>query len=369
MKQVNTLKLSFNWSFLGTLLLATSVSVATNTLHDKAEKASPTTSDETYVWDVTTNTLKKATFANLPISTPQQTAISSKANKSGAVLLWSEWANGTSFTTSSPAVQYGGKLYACIAPYTKTAGETPDTLTDYFAEVAGGSVTIAWPASDGKYYGAKDGAWADLSSVFAAPLGGDDNYVTDAEKIKLANLSGTNTGDQDLSGYALKANVLELTNTTAFTPDADYEPATKKYVDDSIVAGGSYTDEQAQDAWGALLSGGTQTGISVTYNDAGGTANFVVSESDPVFMAWDKSTGISITKSQVSDFGSYAPPLGADDNYVTDAEKVVIGNTSGINTGDQDISGKANVSCFADEASFNDVLAAFYSVLRFGFFE
>lgn len=31
----------------------------------------------------------------------------------------------------------------------------------------------------------------------------------------------------------------------------------------------------------------------------------------------------------------YAPALGADDNYVTDAEKVVIGNTSGTNTGDQ----------------------------------
>jgi hypothetical protein len=35
----------------------------------------------------------------------------------------------------------------------------------------------------------------------------------------------------------------------------------------------------------------------------------------------------------------YEPLKGADDNYVTDAEKVVIGNTSGTNTGDQDISG------------------------------
>ena len=31
---------------------------------------------------------------------------------------------------------------------------------------------------------------------------------------------------------------------------------------------------------------------------------------------------------------TYAPVLGADDNYVTDAEKVVIGNTSNTNTGD-----------------------------------
>jgi hypothetical protein len=53
------------------------------------------------------------------------------------------------------------------------------------------------------------------------------------DTVTFANLSGTNTGDQDLSGLALKSNVLELDNTTAFTPDADYEPATKKYVDDN----------------------------------------------------------------------------------------------------------------------------------------
>lgn len=40
----------------------------------------------------------------------------------------------------------------------------------------------------------------DLSSSFAAALGADDNYVTDAEKTKLANLSGTNSGDVTLAG-------------------------------------------------------------------------------------------------------------------------------------------------------------------------
>lgn len=37
----------------------------------------------------------------------------------------------------------------------------------------------------------------------------------------------------DLQDYALKSNVLELDNTDVFIPDADYEPATKKYVDDN----------------------------------------------------------------------------------------------------------------------------------------
>ncbi len=43
----------------------------------------------------------------------------------------------------------------------------------------------------------------DHEGVYAPVLGEDDNYVTDAEKTKLSNLSGENTGDQDLSGYSL----------------------------------------------------------------------------------------------------------------------------------------------------------------------
>lgn len=38
----------------------------------------------------------------------------------------------------------------------------------------------------------------------------------------------------NIDSKADKNNVLELDNTTIFTPDADYEPATKKYVDDNI---------------------------------------------------------------------------------------------------------------------------------------
>jgi len=39
--------------------------------------------------------------------------------------------------------------------------------------------------------------------------------------------------DQDLSVFAEKTNVLELDNTSPFTPSADYEPATKKFVVDA----------------------------------------------------------------------------------------------------------------------------------------
>lgn len=42
-------------------------------------------------------------------------------------------------------------------------------------------------------------------STYEPLKGADDNYITDAEKTKLANLSGTNTGDQDLSPYLTSA--------------------------------------------------------------------------------------------------------------------------------------------------------------------
>ncbi len=61
------------------------------------------------------------------------------------------------------------------------------------------------------------------------------NITTD-DITNLDNLSGVNTGDQDLSNLASKSNVLELDNTTPFTPDADYEPATKKYVNDNAAS-------------------------------------------------------------------------------------------------------------------------------------
>lgn len=47
--------------------------------------------------------------------------------------------------------------------------------------------------------------------------GNDDNYVTDAEKIKLSNLSGTNTGDQDLSSYASKSANQTFTGQNIFS--------------------------------------------------------------------------------------------------------------------------------------------------------
>jgi len=52
--------------------------------------------------------------------------------------------------------------------------------------------------------------------------------------------------------------------------------------------------------------------------------------------------GVSISNSVISVSTDYEPTKGLDDNYVTDAEAVVIGNTSGTNTGDEDTSSIQN---------------------------
>lgn len=58
--------------------------------------------------------------------------------------------------------------------------------------------------------------------------------ITEDHIAVLDLTSGTNTGDQDLTPYAQKTEVLVKTNTTAYTPTEDYQPATKKYVDSKI---------------------------------------------------------------------------------------------------------------------------------------
>jgi hypothetical protein len=58
------------------------------------------------------------------------------------------------------------------------------------------------------------------------------------------------------------------------------------------------------------------------------------SATDGNFVLFDGTTGSVIKNSSYSP-ASFAPALGGDDNYVTDAEKTVLGNTSGTNTGDQ----------------------------------
>lgn len=71
-----------------------------------------------------------------------------------------------------------------------------------------------------------------------------------------------------------KVNVLELDNVTAFTPEGDYEPATKKFVEDAVAAGGGGGSSSQIDC-----SGGTSDTYGVLSGSINGSnTTFTVSE-------------------------------------------------------------------------------------------
>lgn len=108
----------------------------------------------------------------------------------------------------------------------------------------------------------------------ANALGTDDNYVTDAEKTKLANLSGINTGDQDLSGLAATVHTHTVSQITDFpslatvATSGDYNDLINKPTGGAgdVVGPASATDEaipRFDTTTGKLLQGST---VSITDN-------------------------------------------------------------------------------------------------------
>lgn len=91
-----------------------------------------------------------------------------------------------------------------------------------------------------------------------------------------------------------------------------------------------------------------QNGVSYDLSALGGGVDWTVSQAPAVVHADnytdtndDTTAHASFTQLDYANAGhtGFEPAKGADDNFVTDAEKTVVGNTSGANTGDQDITG------------------------------
>lgn len=88
----------------------------------------------------------------------------------------------------------------------------------------------------------------------------------------------------------------------------------------NIVCGGNVS--------GGNITSGANPGH--THTDGSGGLN---SETDPVFSAWDKSTGISITESQISDFGSYENPLTFSTPLARDTDTISIPQSNSTTNG------------------------------------
>ena len=121
------------------------------------------------------------------------------------------------------------------------------------------------------------------------------------------NLPGVNTsGNQDTTGNAATATALETARTIAGVSfDGTANISLNK---NAITNGAGYitatlTEEQVEDFVGGMVSGNTETGITVTYQDSDGTLDFVVaSQTDENFTTTlkNKLDGIAASATNVT---------------------------------------------------------------------
>lgn len=135
-----------------------------------------------------------------------------------------------------------------------------------------------------------------------------ENNFTDAEKTLLANQSGVNTGDETASSIAA----------------INHGAAAKT----TLVDADEITGQDSADSFSLIRT----TWVNVKA--------FLKTYTDTL----------------------YAATLGADENYVTNAEKTVIGNTSGSNTGDQDLSGLATKEELKTVVGINEQTGTTYTL-------
>ena len=199
-----------------------------------------------------------------------------------------------------------------------------------------------------------------VSTDYEPTKGLDDNYVTDAEAVVIGNTSGTNTGDEDTSsiqtkrplktieGLPLEGNGdIGLTKAMVGlgsadnTSDADkpISSATQTALNNKVdkVTGSSLIQDTSITR--LADTSGTNTGDQDLSPYS--TATGVEDNADVTDTANVESAGAlmdsevtNLAQVKAFDASDYEPAKGADDNFVTDAEKTVIGNTSGTNTGD-----------------------------------
>jgi len=140
---------------------------------------------------------------------------------------WLNWKGTYNRATAylvDDAVSYNGSSYICILVSTWNL----PTNTTYFDLLASKwdtwnwawdmlkSENLSWLAN---YATARSNLWlwsaaTSATTDFATALTTDDNYVTDAEKVKLTNLSWTNTGDQTITPWSVTATASQTVVTT-----------------------------------------------------------------------------------------------------------------------------------------------------------
>lgn len=182
-------------------------------------------------------------------------------------------------------------------------------------------------------------------------VGASNKFVTAAEKTKLSNLSGTNTGDQDLSSYATTAAVAaayqpidsDLTAIAALTP-----------TNDDIV-------QRKAGAWTNRTMAQVKTDLAITKSDVG------LSNVDNTSDATKNSAVATLTNKTIS--GSSNTFISIPASAITDTAKLVATTINGNNTPTDGINTWAKIATFSGGSVYNSqsvILAITASAVNLG---
>ena len=188
------------------------------------------------------------------------------------------------------------------------------------------------------------------------------NDYSSAEKSKLAAITGTNTGDQDLSGLATtaalagKANTTDVTNSLATKVDKvtgkelssnDYTTAEKTKL--AAITGTNTGDQDLSGlaTTAALAEKANTSDVTTSLALKANTTDMTTALAGKANTA-DVTTGLAGKVDKVT-----GKELSSND-YTTE-EKNKLAAISGTNTGDQDLSGYATTAALTAKANTSDV--------------
>ncbi|MDE5421153.1 hypothetical protein L3073_02910 [Ancylomarina sp. DW003] len=168
--------------------------------------------------------------------------------------------------------------------------------------------------------------------------------VTPAQATIIGNTSGVNTGDQDISGIATNATAIADLESEQTTQDAAIALNTAKTgitteQADAIVAN---TAKVGVTPAQATIIGNT-SGVNTGDQDISGIATntTAISNLESEQTIQDAAIALNTAKTGITTEQADAIVANTAKVGVTPAQATIIGNTSGVNTGDQDISGIA----------------------------
>lgn len=166
------------------------------------------------------------------------------------------------------------------------------------------------PADDGKLYGVTDGEWVEIIN--------SGSGASELDELSDVTLGGITLANRHALMYSSASGVF----VNRVLVEADISDLQNYLLD--------ITAESIGDLIDVTLSTMTEDNI-LAFDSEGNLVETTVSdlETDPIFLAWDKSTGISITKSQVSDFveGDYEVPLTFSDGLERAVDGFTVTNT------------------------------------------